>query len=213
MRETVYRNRYELVDENSVHGSSEYHTSHVAYRDTLKALYTEILTFQATWICFFSTNGFKRVLKDSVKLGDWEDMFTNIKRREENVKDMDELWRDTRYQEDWREKNDQHRERVGKLDEVKEQLSGLREAINAAQHEAKRKNLLNWLTKVDYSTSYNSALQKRHSETSGWLVNKLEVFHKWKDSPNSLLWLHGKGVVHFPSQAQLVVLDSADIYL
>jgi hypothetical protein len=213
MREAVYHHRYELANENSIHGYSEYHTSHVAYRDTLKALYTEILTFQATWICFFSTNGFKRVMKDSVKLGDWEDMLTNIKRKEENLKGMDELWRDTKYQEDWMEKNDQHRERVGKLDEVKKQLSDLREAINAAQREEKRKELLDWLTTVDYSTSYNSALQKRHSETSGWLVNKLEVFHKWKDSPNSLLWLHGKGLVQFSSQAQPIVLEPADVCL
>jgi hypothetical protein len=49
-------------------------------------LYTEILTFQATWVWFFSKNGFKRVLKDSVKIGDWEDIFTNIKIREENLK-------------------------------------------------------------------------------------------------------------------------------
>lgn len=209
VREIVYHNRYELVERTSILENSKFHLSHVKYRDTLKMLYTEILTFQATWICFFSTNGFKRVLKDSVKLDDWEDMFTRIKIREENLKGMDKLWRDTRYQEDLEKQNDQHRERVGKMTELKNELSLLYTAITDAQRETERKELLDWLKKVDLSsnydftpsTNYNSALDKKYSKTTRWLVDNLEAFSKWKDSPNSLLWLHGKGISHLSSQA------------
>ena len=122
---------------------------------------------------------------------------------------MDKLWRDTRYQEDLEKQNDQHRERVGKMTELKNELSLLYTAITDAQHETQRKELLDWLKKVDPSsnydftpsTNYNSALDKRYSKTTRWLVDKLEAFRKWKDSPNSLLWLHGKGMADLSSQA------------
>lgn len=200
MREDLYHIHHELADENSVYGSSENRSLHFRYREALKMLYTEILTFQATWVCFFSKNGFKRVLKDSVKIGDWEDMFAKIKRRDENLKDMDKRWKEMTYLEKWEENN---------------QLVRLNKAFADTQLEAKRKKLLNWLMEVDSSpwTNYNTAKGKRHAEISGWLVDKLEAFHKWKDSPNSLLWLHGKGLAHLSSQAQPIVPDFADAYI
>lgn len=206
MRETIYHTRYELTGEGSLLPNSKYHSSHIAYRDALKMLYTEILTFQATWVCFFSEDGstFLRVIKDSVTLVDWEPMLHKIEQREQNLKDMDVIWKDTTYQEDWGVKNAQHCERVRKLDELKQELLRLSNAVISAQQQSDRKELFKWLIKVDSSpdyiftpsTNYNKSRDRRQANTGGWLVDKLETFQKWKTSPNSLLWLHGKGKVY-----------------
>jgi hypothetical protein len=47
-----------------------------------------------------------------------------------------------------------------------------------------------WLSPPDPSTSHNSACQKRQPTTGVWFTES-QHFNKWKDSPNSFLWLHG----------------------
>lgn len=49
---------------------------------------------------------------------------------------------------------------------------------------------INWLETVDTRCNYILAQQKRHVTTGTWFLEG-KAFHAWRDSPGSLLWLHG----------------------
>ncbi|ETW79576.1 hypothetical protein HETIRDRAFT_322741 [Heterobasidion irregulare TC 32-1] len=47
-----------------------------------------------------------------------------------------------------------------------------------------------WLSPPDPSTNHNTALGRRQEGTGDWFV-KNPAFLEWRQSPNSLLWIHG----------------------
>lgn len=51
--------------------------------------------------------------------------------------------------------------------------------------------LLDWLAAPNPSSNYNSGRDEHQPETGLWLLEN-PVYLEWKDSPASLLWLHGK---------------------
>lgn len=76
-------------------------------------------------------------------------------------------------------------------------LAALRTAVEKAQRDSNRSQLLNWLSSVDPSEGYNDARKKHEKNTGNWLIRKNEDFEKWKTAPNSLMWLSGKGAFYF----------------
>jgi len=75
-------------------------------------------------------------------------------------------------------------------------ISALSNAVEEAQKDKKRKELLDWLSKIDPSKNFNSAREKHESGTGDWLLVNNKDFELWKAVPNSLLWLNGKGECH-----------------
>ncbi|KAF8855912.1 hypothetical protein BDZ45DRAFT_692165 [Acephala macrosclerotiorum] len=70
IREELYRRRYES---KVVHGIEQNPpSSHMAYCDALKALYVELLTFQATFVQFLSKHMVIKVAGNMVKWQTWD---------------------------------------------------------------------------------------------------------------------------------------------
>ncbi|KAI9794829.1 MAG: hypothetical protein M1816_002957 [Peltula sp. TS41687] len=72
------------------------------------------------------------------------------------------------------------------------------ERTNTAQD-----RILHWLTQVDPSLNHLAARKKHESGTGQWFIQGPE-FKAWKESPNSLLWLHGK-----PGSGKTILSSSA----
>jgi hypothetical protein len=51
------------------------------YRDTLKALYVQILKFQASSICFLSKNGPFQLGLDMIRWDDWESSLRDVQKK------------------------------------------------------------------------------------------------------------------------------------
>jgi hypothetical protein len=73
-------------------------------------------------------------------------------------------------------------------------LSGLKEAIEQALKNDDRNKLLGWLSSIDPSSNHKIALGKPKVETGTWLIRQNLDFDVWKNAPNSLIWLNGKGM-------------------
>ena len=193
IREALYHQRYESTD----HGESrrEFVTSHISYRDALRVLYGKILNFQATSVCFLSKRTFSRVTADMVKWNDWDNMLAEIKKQENTLKSIEEQWRDMKYDEECKLHNDRHEQRMSGLSAIEDEVSRVRSVIMQAQNNNEREGLLQWLCPVDPSKNYNSARESHALSTGDWLVEKSSDFKNWEKAPNSLLWLHGKGII------------------
>jgi hypothetical protein len=55
----------------------------------------------------------------------------------------------------------------------------------------KRTEILQWLSPVIPSASYNEACAKRIVETGNWFLTS-EHFSQWKSQADLLLWIYGK---------------------
>jgi hypothetical protein len=192
MREALYRRRYESADRSE--SKREFAGSHISYRDALRALYGKILNFQATSVCFLSKNTFSRVTADMVKWNSWDNMLADIKAQENILRSIEEQWRDMKYEEECKLHNDQHEQRMRGLSAIEEEVSRVSSLITQAQNDNEREKLLEWLSSVDPSVNYNNSRKSHVLSTGDWLVEASTVFKKWEKAPNSLLWLHGRGI-------------------
>ena len=128
-----------------------------------------------------------------IKRNPWDKMLDDIKEKEAELKSLEELWRDTRYHKQCNLQNQQYELRIQSLRTIEKEMSRVAELIRQARDDHERKALLEWLVTADPSTNYNSARQRHKATTGDWLVEKSIDFKTWKDTSNSLLWLHGKG--------------------
>jgi Cdc6-like AAA superfamily ATPase len=64
------------------------------------------------------------------------------------------------------------------------------EAVQELQLSHHQREIKKWLSAPDPSTNYSNALEKRYEDTGLWFING-EAFERWKERPNSFLWLHG----------------------
>ncbi|KAM0521111.1 hypothetical protein ACHAPE_002584 [Trichoderma viride] len=133
------------------------------------------------------TNAF-RLGRDVVKWDDWDKLLGQIHNQERRFAAIEALWRDSGYDEECSEVKKRHQESLHKLGEISTDLSSMR----SAQIEKNRQELLDWLSDVDPSEIYNTARDKHGAGTGEWLTMESEEFKAWKESPCSLLWLHGK---------------------
>jgi hypothetical protein len=192
IREDLYSRRYEL--KSSDHDCKAFLQSHSGYRDTLKELYTRILKFQAISVCYYSKNGAFRVGLDIVKWDSWESLLADILTQETAFCAVNELWKDARYEEECIALDKRHQESMKSLISISSDVSSLRKAIEDAQQDSQQAGLLNWISSIDPSENYNSARERHEVETGDWLVRGNEDFKHWETAPNSLLWMHGKGM-------------------
>jgi hypothetical protein len=193
MRENLYERRY--GSRGSDEDRKKFETSHIMYRDTLKALYVQILKFQASSICYLSKNGVFRVGLDMIKWDNWESSLNDVQKKEGTFQDVYDIWKDIRDQEDSEALDARHREDINIMMTISGDVSGLRNAIEKAQGDSKRTGLLDWLSAIDPSKGYNLGLDKLQANTGDWLLNGNPDFEKWRTSPNSFAWLNGKGKI------------------
>jgi hypothetical protein len=164
----------------------------ILYKDALKKLYTLILKFLASTICYYSTSTVTRISRDIVKWNSW-DLLADIKIQEAVFREIINVWKDTRYEEERIAFEKRHREIIKRGNSIGNDVSSLRKDIEYAQRDSRRRALLDWLSSIDPSENYNSARKRHVTETGDWLIKGNEDFKHWEHAPNSLLWLHGKG--------------------
>lgn len=165
--------------------------SHIMYKNTLEKLYLQILKFLATSYCYYAENPFSRLGRD-IKWNDWDSLLKETKDKEDAFNAIHASWRDKKYDEECEATEVRHQEAIQHWQAIGKDVSGLREAVREAQEEKKRDGLLSWLCEVDPSEIYNTCRDKHQDVTSDWLVRGSKEFINWKESPSSLLWLHGK---------------------
>jgi hypothetical protein len=191
MRENLYNRRYE--SQSSEDDRKTFLASHMMYRDTLKKLYIQILRFQASSVCYLSKNSAFRLGLDIVKWDNWDSSLNDIQKREDAFRQVYDIWKDMRDQEDCEALFAAHQAKMNVMISIRGDISGLRSAIENAQGDTKRADLLNWLSSIDPSESYNVGLDKVRAGTGDWLLNGNTDFEDWETSPNSFAWLNGKG--------------------
>ncbi|KAK3689356.1 ankyrin repeat-containing domain protein [Podospora appendiculata] len=178
MREELYSRRYES------NGDSDDFPASVSHLASSK--------FQATSYCYYAKNSAFRLGLDVIKWNDWESMLVEIKERERVFSSIADVWRDAVYNDEFAAAETRHQEIMRRWGSVRKDVSGLRKAIEEAQMEEKRLELLSWLCSLDPSENHNAALDRHEDGTSVWLVEESREFEIWKQAPGSLLWLHGK---------------------
>lgn len=166
---------------------------HHEYKSSLEMLYREILRFQAASYCHYASNDAFRLGLDMVKWTDWHELLGRVHDQERNFAAVEALWRDFQYDEECSAAERRHQESLHQWSEMGTDLSSLRSAVERAQAEKSRFELLHWLCDVDPSEMYNAARDKHGAGTGEWLTKESEEFKAWEESPASLLWLHGKG--------------------
>jgi N-terminal domain of NWD NACHT-NTPase len=192
MRERLYERRY--GSKYSEEDQKTFMPSHLAYRDTLKALYVQILKFQASSVCYLSKTGAFQLGSDLIKWDNWDSSLNGIQQREDAFYQVYSIWKDIRDQEDCERLYARHQENINVMVSISGDVSGLCNAIEKAQRDTQRTRLLNWLSTINPSKFYNLGLDKLRADTGEWLLNGNLDFEKWQTSPNSFAWLNGKGI-------------------
>lgn len=191
MREDLYVRQYEAKVRA---GDQKMPTlPHQEYKNSLEMLYKEIFRFQATSYCYYASNGAFRLGLDVVKWDDWDELLSQIHNQERRFAAVEAVWRDIKYDEECLAVERRHQESLHQWGEISTDLSSLRGAVERAQTESNRQELLNWLCDVDPSEIYKTARDKHGAGTGEWLTRESEEFKAWKQTPSSFLWLHGKG--------------------
>ncbi|KAK1242542.1 hypothetical protein MKX08_005354 [Trichoderma sp. CBMAI-0020] len=187
MREDLYHRRYES---NSLSEASP--TSKAIYKNTLEELYRQILRFQVTSYCYYTHNGASRFGRDFVKRDDWSNLMEKIRTQDSHFVKINQLWRESQYNDECMAAQQRHQESINSLTVVGAELTGLRKAIEDANSENGFQDLMQWLSNVDPSPIYNSALNRHEAGTSEWLLRSNGNFSTWINNSNSFIWLHGK---------------------
>ena len=118
MREALYHERYEVAN-NYQNGL----VSHIEYRESLKELYSSILLFEATSVCYLSRNTASRIALDAIKWNNWKTLLASIKSQEEMFSSVNELWKETKYQEECKAANLRHLQQLESIDAVGDEVS------------------------------------------------------------------------------------------
>jgi hypothetical protein len=168
--------------------------SHSEYKGALAGLYRSVLRYQVTTCCYYARNSAMRVGLDMIKWDDWEGLLSDIREEERLFTAVSTVWRDMKYDEECEAMERRHRESTGRWESIGVDVQGLRKAVEDAQANGERREMLDWLSNVDPSAGYNIARKRHEAGTSDWLLRGNAAFQTWQESPGSLLWLHGKGM-------------------
>jgi hypothetical protein len=141
MRENLYNRRYE--SQSSEDDRKTFLASHLMYRDTLKKLFIQILKFQASSVCYLSKSSAFRLGLDIVKWDNWDSSISDVQKREDAFRQVYDVWKDLRDQEDCEAIFARHQEKLNVMISIRDDISGLRSAIKRAQGDTKRTNVLN----------------------------------------------------------------------
>jgi hypothetical protein len=186
MREELYERRYEGAI-NEVDPKDSYLEHHVTYKNSLRDIYIEILRFVATCCVYLSQNSLVRAARSSVAWDGWIDLNDGIIAKEKVLLNVEQLFDAFKVQEEWERRQDWSRRMLAKNQAIFEEV----ERIASMMQDEKRTKLLEWLTSVNIDAKYNNERERHREGTGLWLVKGHE-FGRWKQTPNSVIWLHGK---------------------
>ncbi|KAF8858160.1 hypothetical protein BDZ45DRAFT_802669 [Acephala macrosclerotiorum] len=191
MREALYAHRYDSQSNST--DQKKFERVHIEYRGTLQEEYSLILKFQAMCVCYSSQGKASRLGSDLVKRDNWDSALQEIVKQDEAFCKVYDILKDTIQQEEYDALSERYEESSKTMATIAGDMSALNRAIESAQSDQRRRELLKWLSVIDPSENYRNALGKREVDTTGyWLTRNHEGYGGWKEAPNSFLWLHGK---------------------
>jgi N-terminal domain of NWD NACHT-NTPase len=188
MRQRLYERQYKVAN-----SSEELHE----YRDTLKELYVRILKFEAKCVSYYSKTEASRLGRDVAKWDKWDSLLQDITNQESAFVQVYEIWKDLIAREEYEKLSNRHTESMDVMKLISENIVGFQKAVASAQKEKNRRELIRWLSAADPSIHYISAREKHEPETGDWLIKESTDFKNWENSPNSILWVNGKGKTPF----------------
>jgi len=185
---------------------------HATYQDGLKALYTKILQFQATCICYPSKPSASRILHDIIAWDDWDGLLKQVDDQINHMASLEIQWQGFKLQERWHIESEQHEARLEALHCYAKETSHLRALIEAVQSNQARQQLLGWLSSPVVSTRYNHIREQHEFLTGNWLL-EAHIYDSWKNTLSSFLWLYGKGKCRTVSRIQLRRIKHVELML
>ena len=192
LREDLYVHRYESGKSNT--SQKTFLNSHIQYHKKLRELYSLILKFQAGCVCYYYSGPSNRLVSDLVKWNGWDAAIEEIRGKNTAFVEVYDLIKSTMMQEDYDALYANHVEANKITKSIGNDLSDLKRAIEFAQKDDRRRELLQWLTLVKPSTNYNSLMGKRGITSANWFLED-SITLGWENEPDSLLWLNGKGIM------------------
>lgn len=101
----------------------------------------------------------QRLALDVINWDNWDASLEEIQKRETSFCQVYDIWKDTRDQEICEAVYQQHREGLEAIESSSCNVIALQKTIKDKQKEASRIALLDWLSFIDPSENYNSAIQ------------------------------------------------------
>jgi hypothetical protein len=192
MREDLYAYRYESGKSNI--DQKTFKNTRIQYRKKLQELYSLILKFQAGCVCYYYSGSSSRLVSDLVKWNDWDTAITDIEGQNTAFEKVYGLMQDAMTQEDRDALYANHVEAIKITKSISNDISDLKKAIELAQKDESRTELLKWLTPVKPSINYNELIEKRGITSANWFLED-KITLRWEQESDSLLWLNGKGTM------------------
>jgi hypothetical protein len=210
MREDLYAHRYESGKSNV--DKKTFLNARIQYRKKLQELYSLILKFQAGCVCYYYSGTSSRLLSDLAKWNDWDAAIKDIEDHNTAFVGTYNLMKDSMTQEDYDVLYETHVEANKITKSIGNDVSDLKRAIELAQKDKGRKELLKWLSELKPSENYNSLIEKRGITSANWFLED-KITLRWEKEPNSLLWLNGKGTTIIVISRCWLYGVNADIFL
>ena len=156
--------------------------------DTIVDVYVAVLEFSAAIISQNKMKIVRRVLTSINSLAEQplQEFTTKLNSKSENLRKWTEV---VEHQYRKLEMKDLDEKVVSTLDGI-EQLTQQVSSIKSTMLSAEDQNILEWLSRYDFSASHTSAAFRRESGTGDWILDSPQ-YGEWKTSECSLLWLHG----------------------
>lgn len=132
-------------------------------------------------------------MQDVAKWQGWDKLIQDIAQKNDDLKALDQHWRDHMQQEEWDAMTKQHGESLEKLDALRKEMDRFYKLVSKAKQQEERSELLSWLQTVTPWAHYDAAVAKRRKYATGKWFLESDQFTDWKKKPNSFLWLIGEG--------------------
>jgi len=103
-------------------------------------------------------------------------MVEGIKSKEGILQEFEKLREYVWFQEWCKLKQQQHAQRLERLDTIREEVSRLSSKVSQVQNHDERRSLLNWLSSIDPSENYRLQRRRHEPSTSNWLIQENDSF-------------------------------------
>jgi hypothetical protein len=186
MREELYKRRYgsDMNDDDLRQSALE----HTTYKDYLRDLYVKIFQFLATCVVYLDQNVVVRTAREIATWDGLASLSAEILDQEIALLAVEARFDAFKVQEEWEKQQDWNKRKLAEDQALAEEVARIADMME----DEKRKELLEWLTSINIDAKYNDERQKHQQGTGKWLV-KGKKFEQWKNTANSVLWIHGKG--------------------
>lgn len=180
-------------------------------------LYSQILEFEAQLVCYFSLNKVEQTVRDMIKYDSWDGMVENIQKMGQLSEGDRQIIDAERTKAGFEKLESGMQDALGQLSCVSESIEkeflerrhqregnvpGNSDNIKALSHiiDQKRRDILTWLSPLDFGTVQINTLSRRKEGTGQWLFDD-PAFERWLCGEERTLWCPGirMSSFYFPS--------------